>query len=205
MHIRNTLIFSLILLYSCTSSTNQVQKSYENELSQFPKFVIDFFPSNITTPYAISKNIDTTSNCIYYQLYLFNADVSQLNHRYIASYKPDDKQLITIKRNILFEWDKAEKIYYNSIQKNQKTYYPIIYFEEINLLAEMNQKLIFSSNSESGLGPNFSIRVYDSKPGIFWKGLKPQDYMPVDWKNGYSKGVCISDKDKVVIYWFVIW
>lgn len=37
------------------------------------------------------------------------------------------------------------------------------------------------------------------------KGLEPLDYMPKGWKNGYSKGICVNKKERVVIYWLIIW
>jgi hypothetical protein len=125
------LIFPLFVFYSCSINMSKDQVEYEKDLNQFPKFLIDHFPSTISTPYAISKNVDITSHCIYYQLYLFNANTFDLNHKCIGRYEPDDSLLTTIKRNTLFDWGYAEKEYYESLKKKQLIYYPIIYLMNI--------------------------------------------------------------------------
>jgi hypothetical protein len=128
-----------------------------------------------------------------------------MNNKYIGCYRSDDSLLITIKRNTLFDWGYLDKEYYESIGNKQLIHYPVIYFEEMKLAEDMKQKQIFSSKSKSGLASNFKIYVFESKHGKYWKGLKPLDYMPKGWQNGFSKGVCINDEDNVIIYWFLVW
>ena len=195
----------LFMFISCTGKQIIKERTYEKDLAQFPSFLTDFFPSDITKPYVISENIDTTSRCIYYQLYLFNIDSIRLEDNYIGRYESADPQLVNIKRNTLFEWNYVKKDYYNSLNKNESIYYPLVYFEKINNIDAITQAQIFSSDSKSGLAQDFSIYVYESKSGQYWKGLGPLDYMPNGWKNGYTKGVCFSEKSKILIYWFVIW
>lgn len=57
------------------------------------------------------------------------------------------------------------------------------------------------------LSDDFIILVLDAKPGKFLNedNLTQGKYMPVDWKNGYSKGVAVSEKRKIIIYWVIIW
>lgn len=57
------------------------------------------------------------------------------------------------------------------------------------------------------LPSDFRLYVVDSKSGenIDEKYLTDGRFMPKEWKNGYSKGVAISEKQNVIIYWLIIW
>jgi hypothetical protein len=194
----------IIFFYSCSQS--KVNERYKNDLRKFPSFLIDFFPSNLLDQYVSSMNVDTTSQCIFYQLYVFNPDKTVFNKfRAIQEYNPNDSFLITIKRKTLFDWSYKEKNFYESINRNQRKYFPILFFEKIEMVNNLKKINIFSDVSESGLNKNFKIYVVESKTGNFWHGLKPLDYMPTGFKNGYSKGFCVNEVDNVLIYWFVVW
>ena len=54
---------------------------------------------------------------------------------------------------------------------------------------------------------DFEIYVLESKFGNHFKefNLKPNSQMPVNWKNGYSKGFAVDKLNKIVIYWGIIW
>lgn len=200
----NSIIILILFLCSCTQIRSN--EKYRKDLKLFPQFLIDIFPQELSTPFVSSLNVDTTSKCIYYQLYVFNVDTTILN--VIKSenwYKPNDSLLISIKRQTLFDWNYKQKTYYHSIVRNNEIYYPILFFEKNNLVRTIKNIDLFSENSESGLNNEFQIFVLESKPGTYWKGLKPLDYMPKGWQNGYSKGVCVDKSNNVMIYWFVIW
>ncbi len=66
-----------------------------------------------------------------------------------------------------------------------------------------NQKMHFSDIEMS----NYVFFVISSSPGNFLK----KDYLtdgkglPEEWKNGYSRGIAINEKDNELIYWLEIW
>jgi hypothetical protein len=64
-------------------------------------------------------------------------------------------------------------------------------------------KLKFNSFLPKG----FSIFVLESqnikKFAKYDLSFNPQ--MPSNWKNGYSKGIAINEKEGTVIYWGIIW
>lgn len=212
--IRNIYIYTCALFVFALFSCERVSKSqsdYRNDLKLFPDYLVDFFPRNLSSAYLTTKSVDVTNGCIFYINYSFgDNDVKKLRMRLEKEckykYESSDSLLITVKNSSLFEWDERDKIYYKDIKRHNKNYYPIIYFEtkELDRIG-LDKKNIFKLTNQSGLADNFIIYVYDSKPGIYWKGLKELDYMPTGWENGYSKGVCLNEKEHVVIYWFVIW
>lgn len=57
------------------------------------------------------------------------------------------------------------------------------------------------------LGNSFTIYILEAKPGIHFDkyDLRPFDHMPNKWKNGYSKGMALSETQRTVIYWGLIW
>ncbi len=61
--------------------------------------------------------------------------------------------------------------------------------------------------TECKISKDFKIYVFDAKQGKFLedKYLTTGEYMPKSWKNGFSKGVAISQEKKIIIYWVIIW
>ena len=81
-----------------------------------------------------------------------------------------------------------------------------------NLLATSLPVPLFESdeykgNTFSGLPEDFKIYVLDAKQGKYLedKYLYDCSCLPEKWKHGYSKGVALSDKRKVIIYWVTVW
>lgn len=203
-------VFCIFVFISCIAG-NKNQIDYQKDIKLFPPSLVDFFPNNLSIPYSITKNVDTTNKCISYVYFSYKNDNLQnlkqeILKKYKNKYKANDSLLITIKRNSLFENEK-KKTYYKSIKRNANIYYPIVFFEyneDVNYIG-IDSKSLYSPINESGLSDDFTIYLLDSNPGIYWKGLNGLDYMPDGWKNGYSKGICINEKTKTVIYWVVIW
>lgn len=71
-------------------------------------------------------------------------------------------------------------------------------------LFEINK---YQANTISGLGEDFNLYILDAKPGKYLddKYLQECECLPEKWKHGYSKGVAMSDEQKVIIYWIVVW
>jgi hypothetical protein len=57
------------------------------------------------------------------------------------------------------------------------------------------------------LPADFKIYVIKSKAGKYLddRYLTEGWFMPKEWKNGYSKGVAISEDRNIIIYWLTIW
>jgi hypothetical protein len=173
--------------------------------------MVDFFPDTLAGIYSTSQTVDTTSECIFYMYYDLESKNTlklqkSLEKKSIANYLASDTALATIKTESTMYWDESKKTFYESLFKNDTQYYPVPYFETQKLeRIGVKSGDIFSTTSASGLSNDFIIYVLESKSGLYWKGLKPNKYMPNDWKNGYSKGICINLKNGITIYWLIIW
>jgi len=212
MKIKSVLCLCLYLcLISCSKCENKATSKYQKELKLFPSYMIDFFPDTLSDIYSTVENIDTTSQCIYYMNYNFKSKNIVELQDYLAkksmqSYVSSDTSLVTIKTESVIYWDDSKKIYYKRIFKNNTNYYPIPFFEKEEFGGiGINNENIYSNVNTSGLSNDFVIYILDSKPGLYWKGLKSNKYMPNGWKNGYTKGVCINEREKIIIYWVIIW
>ena len=111
--------------------------------------------------------------------------------------------LLELRRSI-FPVDKCNKWYENRI--------PIPYFESYNFElgtkeikkevgGETHYKYIYSIPSD------LKVYVIQAESGNFWKEScnekRPEKLK--EWKNGYSKGVAISQKENIVVYWSMLW
>ncbi|WP_321333077.1 hypothetical protein [uncultured Bacteroides sp.] len=211
MKINNVLCLCLYLCFiSCGKYENRATLKYQKELKRFPSYMVDFFPDTLSSVYSIVENIDTTSQCVYYMNYDFKPRSIVKLQKYLAekslgNYLASDTSLVIIKTESVIYWDDSKKVYYKKIFKNNTDYYPIPFFEKEEFEGIINSENIYSNVNTSGLSNDFAIYILDSKPGLYWKGLKPNKYMPKGWGNGYSKGVCINERRDIIIYWVIIW
>lgn len=187
---------------------------YKTQLAKIPEFLRDHFPNQLPNdrPSTFTTNTDTTSHCIYYFLLQYdqntvsNHDTSNIGKQVLATYSAADTNLISIKRETITYWNPEIKKYYTDKIRDNKYYYPVPYFETKTLhFYKGDVKDIYSDETPSGLSKEFVIYVFDFKTGNYWQGLKPLDYLPEGWKNGYSKGIAINEVKNVLIYWFVVW
>ncbi len=129
-----------------------------------------------------------------------------INNKSISKFKSSDTDIISVKRETVNYWNPEKSRPYKDVVFSDRFYYPIPYFEKHSSLeyrGDIND--IYSDTTVSGLSNDFMVYVFDYKPGIYWKGLSPLNYMPTEFKNGYSKGIALNEKKKIVIYWFIIW
>ena len=209
----SSFIFVIIIIFitqvGCKKNNESTMyfgtNKYKQELQEFPEYLVDFFPDSMSNTYSVEKSIDTTNQSIYYMNFDFDSPnlehiLTKYKNRIKKSYSADDSTLVIIKR-AKFR-DNLQPLTISGSTRLS----PIPFFESADLsgIGIENEK-IYSDSTRSGLSNNFNIYILDSKSGNYWKGLKPQDYMPEGWKNGYSKGVCINEKDNIIIYWFLIW
>jgi hypothetical protein len=213
------LIFIFLIICGCNEKKNNspglcyANRDYRNELSEMPPFLVAHFPDEIDRlPISSLITTDTTSRCICYMLFEYGKDKAfklqkQIGEKHLAKYKSSDENLILIKSESIRSMS-DDKTSYDNIYINNKYYYPLPFFRTYNNSQpgdSVKTEDIYSNNTKCGLSRDFLIYILDSKPGHYWKGLYPLNYMPVDWKNGYSKGICINEKKGIIIYWGLIW
>lgn len=202
----------IVTFVSCRlGNTYEANIEYKQELKDYPSFLTTHFPDKIETlPIIRTISNDTTNKRIYYML--FELDVEKavslqdsISTNCLAKYCAADTNNVIIKSAMVLEWEPEREKYYKSISVRNKKYYPIPFFEEMELYALGSKESVFSKKTECGLSKDFIIYVLESKPGSYWVKFSPLYYMPDGWKNGYSKGISISRKDGIIIYWFILW
>ena len=201
--------------FTCSCTTAQSDKvnneDYKNQKSGFADVYVSHFPDSlITYEHIFVSNKNTDKNNVCFLLYQYGLDMKILIHEKenldksaIAVYNSTDTCLLRINQfetletldkriivtdidtNILIKQSKCEKL-------------PIPTFIDF-------KKTHFAPPIKSD--KDFKIYVLEAKSGIYDEKLqeKPDNQMPADWKNGYSRGVAISMKDKAMIHWFVMW
>jgi hypothetical protein len=217
-------IFVSLLTASCKNGVvkdeimEQANEFYQETLRQvqidLPKEFIDFFPSQM----EVSGKTGGSSNAEYNRclsFFLFEYDrknrIDSLEHVFskksIASYQSTDTNTIVVKRWEIRQEQKDEVLYKDSVYGG-KIYYPIPYFEKeepVRIGNASSPTNIYSDSTRCGLSGDYTIYVLDSNPGLYNWDLRPLFYMPDGWKNGYSKGVCINNKDGIIVYWVLVW
>jgi len=210
---KTTLLFllSTLLFVGCYHEGNI---EYLADLRKVPKNFINHFPKKIADSMSVNliMNKDTSSGCIYYMLFEYEKNdikkpfLDSINNRSISKFQSSDTNIISVKRETVTYWHPEKNRTYKNLVFGDKFYYPVPYFEKHSSLEYRgNVNDIYSDTTTSGLSQDFMIYVFDYKPGIYWKGLRPLNYMPTECKNGYSKGIALNEKKKIIIYWFIIW
>lgn len=208
------LCFLQAFIYGCDNkrflieSNNEKLQRYKVD---FEESLIDQFPDMIPyTDVDIISNTNASKNDIGLLLYEYGVDKKDIKNirkkiekSSIAKYKSKDSCLLVVNR---FETDETYRNYevvdvIDSLEVNKECanqLYPIPNFIATNY-----------SKGENGLklDDSFEIYVLNAKAGNHFKRfeVQPSPQMPKQWQNGYSKGIAISEKNKTVIYWSIIW
>jgi len=209
-------IFIISVLLSCNgqqSMLNETNLKYKNHhLKKFDKDFIDHFPSRITTPKnTIISAENTERGFIGMLLYEYDMEVEEiitienrLKNEAMKYYKSEDSCLLVINR---FDTDKTfgypkKIILPDSISVNRSCYQDLL---PIPKFFKYKNEDSNSIKNETMLPSGFNIYVLEAKSGNYFGkyDLISNRQMPDGWKNGYSKGVAVSQKHRCVIYWSV--
>ena len=203
------LLISLIVLFESCDRNYPIEKYYDYK-TRFDKNFTDQFPKKIKCDYyqmTADTQPDRNNVGFYLQLHLHqksNVKDIKLNAQKlaIAKYNSSDKCLFIVNRfETVQTYDNIEIPKVDSTKLNIEC--------ERNLLPIPNFVTYKSHNSfnDLKLDKSFEIYIFESKAGKMLKNFKmnPFSEMPEKWKNGISKGIAISEKNKDVIYWSIAW
>ncbi len=209
--------FLIIATVASCSNNNQnsmflqeINKDYQKGMQRFNKEYVSHFPKEIDDDKFISWNESVSPEFDMIRLTLFNKtdekELKKIRKKYeksIGIYSASENCLLVVNRfansqnnGIITTLNDTEKEMINKDCYVDK--YPIPNFWH-------NQ---FSTEStECRLPEDFTIFVIDAKSGIYLPEDKLSNgkHMPDSWKHGYSYGICISEKQNVIIYWVVMW
>jgi len=214
---RLLVILVFILLYiNCKKKDDFINNRLKNITLEYNDYLkktkisselMNHFPFKITSlPIKLYSNIEGSEGIIYNMLFEFNikkTKIDSINNvlkaKNVSKHLSSDSNLIVIKRKTL-----GIKDYKTMRVVNTVPFFETYSFYGVNNdVATTND--VYSSTSKSGLSKEFKIYILESNKGKYWEKLETKEYMPNEWGNGYSKGIAINDKKKIIIYWIVIW
>ena len=212
-------IFNAIEFQSCTNLPSHkknnhqltaeikfINREYKKARKFFEKEYVSFFPKELD-----SNFVDFTDSFspkmgevgLYLTCKLTDNNLTKyFTKNAIATYNPLDTCLLVVNRfatkanfyNIKIS--AKDKILINRLCYKNKYPIPNFYTNK------------FSVNSTTcKLSNDFTIYVLDSRHGKYLNDslLTDGSYLPPYWSNGLSKGVAISKKKHIIIYWLTIW
>lgn len=212
------LIILLVIHTGCNSNRNKLvndkilsdlNAKYSEAKAFFGKDFVNHFPKNISKD-NITFNEGFSPELGNLELILIDhlvnnsstSIIAEFKKKSIAIYEANDSCLLIVNRfatrdnyyNI--ELSAADKLMINN--KCSSDHYPVPNFWHNDFTTEKTQ---------CKLPSDFRLFVLEAKSGKYFDEDKLTDgrFMPRKWKNGYSKGVAISQVRNVIIYWLVIW
>ncbi len=179
----------------------EIKKSYPDTLvSHFPK---DLF---LMSGYVYESGEDAGNVRLQLNLELdseaINTLSEALNGSSIAKYQADDSCLLIVNRFLrLTEWG-----FKNTFQSAKSR--PIncsgYYLPVPNFWQNINAK---NGQMSNRLPKDYTIYVLEANASRVTDSADRNvgEYLPEEWKEGYSKGVAINRSDGSAIYWFIAW
>ncbi|MFW5872889.1 MAG: hypothetical protein ACOCVN_02770 [bacterium] len=177
-------------------------KSYhENEIFKYiNKNMISHFPENcdfISKNYLMPSYNEDLNSGFYYKIMCREDNLSLLKENiissaiYITKYNDSCSFIIDRSKNLYMSYEKC--IYCTT------NCFPIPRFIE--------EGDYFNLNEQYTLPGDFDIYILEAKRGIFFDDHLINDKINVSesWKHGMTRGIAISDKRNIVIYYIDIW
>jgi len=208
-----TLFFGCNYIHKTPSNLeSESLKNYLNYKQAFDSSLVKHFPKGFSSEIrSFSSLKDVTKQNIGFYLYEYDVNLSvlkkiraKIEKNAIANYRTSDTLLFVINRFENLQTDDNGNIpkIRDSIYIDSTTFiglYPIPNFIEYEKPTE--------SKNSIWLPQGFDLYVLEAKSGNYFKeyDLKKNFQMPKGWKNGFSRGIAISEKDKTIIYWGVVW
>lgn len=180
-----------------------------NLLSHFPETTKD----SMQTFHVDPPTCPPSFNCLaqFGEVYLVcksieNSDYVVDDATYESKYFNDSNIVVDVSelRKTVFPNEKCNTWHDGSV--------PIPYFERFNFglgKKEIRTELDGETIVEAlyTVPSDLFVYVFEAKAGNFWKEncdeKRPESLK--EWKNGYSKGIAISKKESLIVYWTMIW
>lgn len=205
------LIITLLSFYSCQANDKnkvQLDARFQHYKSFFKYDMVNHFPEKILyTPSSIFMDTSTLDNHIFFTLEEKWADknslvkfIDSLNKVSINKFNAKADSLFVINKftneNNIFKQNKYPDNYLYVDTLNSRLPVPNFWYKGFNI-----------NNTNCNLDSTYTLFIIDAKSGVYWdeKYLTNSNQMPTNWSHGFSKGVAVSEINRVVVYWFAIW
>lgn len=218
----------LLFLNSCFKRSLSDDKDLQFGRSYLGEKLMSHFPLNDVND-TYSMLVDTVSfhtNTINMGLALFNSDADERIKKALNDYKSkklysDNDSCIVVLNDFLYEKDLLNilgviypnpneydpnldynKVYKSKIFKSCKDKYEVV----PNFWNAFYAKGI---NTRSHLDRNFKFIIIDSQfsdTATWSPKLDPsKSYMPDPVRHGYSRGFAFNERERIIIYWVILW
>lgn len=203
--------FLMTSLMACSQNTKQrsLGKEFVDEYldrkMKFPQEYVSHFPSQIEFPanYVFQEGSENNNPGLFLDQKNDNLDSlrSYLTRKAVAKYSAADSCLVVVNRYLRIDDYGIANDYRSRMARSklcEENYFPVANFWSRNAK---------KFETSCRLSRDYDLYVLDAKPGIYLDDLHRNSgrWMPEDWKHGYSKGIAVSQNEKSVIYWLVIW
>lgn len=207
-----------LILWITGSCQSKMDRLYSYSYDFFPKGSMSHFPDinsiySINTTLKGTKSIDTSTKDFspHYFMSLskltaqeFKEETEKIRKLSLRKFSVDDSNQILITQSLcLKEYDiiqlqgfndgiESKRIINQNIKNAEGLPLPLFNLSE------------FTANTYFRLNNNFVIYLLEAKSYKTDKNYDMQ-IVPDKWESGLSRGYAISDIDKCIIYWIVIW
>jgi hypothetical protein len=217
---RNYVLILLLMFVMTCSCQNELKNPHQLILEDWNNKYSEqksFFPSELTShfPKTLSESIVTFTDNISAEMGSLELMVidsikndslvklqKNLESICIGKYIASDSCLLIINRFLTrSKYYKVKNTDYDKHLIERPCYselFPIPNFWHNNLT---------TNDTECKLPADFVLYVIDAKQGKYLKEelLTTGWFMPMQWRNGYSRGIAISPERNIIIYWLGIW
>ncbi|MBK8953345.1 MAG: hypothetical protein IPM85_14830 [Chitinophagaceae bacterium] len=120
----------------------------------------------------------------------------------IADYKPNDNCLLVINRFV-----NKENFYDIKLSEKDSGYLERNCYSNKLPIPNFWHTPYTTNSTDCKLPLDFVIYVLESQKGKYFSEdlLTDGKFMPLQWRNGFSRGVAISKNRGLIIYWLAIW
>lgn len=217
MRIQIIIILITSISYSCKPKKNKfsaeekllydLNVKYDSVKVFFGNSMVDRFPekvdqNTITFTESLSPVTGNLELIFIEKTYNLSEKLKTIEKKSVASYNANDTRLLVVNRF-------ANRTNYYEIKVSEKEIklinlncyddkYPVPNFWHNEYTTE---------ETKCKLPKDFELFVLEAKSGKQFnkKYLTDGKFMPDKWKNGYSKGIAISENRGLIIYWLIIW
>ena len=189
-----------------TAQLLKVNEDYIKSKLFYQEDLVNHFPEKIDSNYiTYTESVSPEAGLIRLDLICkLNSDKDDnFKDNAIAIYSPLDECLLIANR-----FANDENYSYNIVLSQEDSLkIDLECYNDLYPIPNFWHNEYTTNSTECKLPEDFSIYVLDAKVGKFFedKLLTDGKYMPAKWKNGYSKGVAVSEEKGVIIYWIIVW
>jgi len=185
------------------SEMTEMQKEYDRHKQYFEESEIAHFPKFLHSEVnSIESNLIFENNNVGFLLFEFEINESLL----------DSIITSTEKMNVIRKYHSNDSGLLYIIPRSDDFTNPrhlssnVDYSNQLPV-ADLNFYLRESEYFSNYINNDFDIYVLEAKAEKLSKyaELPPNMNMSEKWRNGFSKGISISKKGKIVVYWTIIW